>query len=69
MVKNNKKLNFRKLKEVEQQQQLKLTQAMLEGEERERERIARDLHDGLGGALSGIKLKLSAQQKKKIYRK
>ncbi|AIL46227.1 two-component sensor histidine kinase [Elizabethkingia anophelis] len=64
MVKNNKKLNFRKLKEVEQQQQLKLTQAMLEGEERERERIARDLHDGLGGALSGIKLKLSAQQKK-----
>lgn len=42
---------------------------MLEGEERERERIARDLHDGLGGALSGIKLKLSAQQKKKIYRK
>lgn len=37
---------------------------MLEGEERERERIARDLHDGLGGALSGIKLKLSAQQKK-----
>ncbi len=40
---------------------------MLEGEERERERIARDLHDGLGGALSGIKLKLSAQQKKRKY--
>ena len=41
-----------------------MAQAMLEGEERERERVARDLHDGLGGALSGIKLKLSGQQKK-----
>ena len=50
---------------MENQQQLKMAQAMLEGEERERERVARDLHDGLGGALSGIKLKLSGQQKGK----
>ncbi|MCL1672449.1 sensor histidine kinase [Elizabethkingia ursingii] len=64
LVKNNKKHNTQKLKEVENQQQLKMAQAMLEGEERERERVARDLHDGLGGALSGIKLKLSGQQKK-----
>lgn len=64
LVKNNKKHNAQKLKEVENQQQLKMAQAMLEGEERERERVARDLHDGLGGALSGIKLKLSGQQKK-----
>ncbi|MBO9198659.1 MULTISPECIES: ATP-binding protein [Niastella] len=40
-------------------QQLKLTKAMLEGEERERERIARELHDGLGGMLAGIKVNLS----------
>ncbi|WP_087137541.1 tetratricopeptide repeat-containing sensor histidine kinase [Elizabethkingia meningoseptica] len=61
---NNRKLSTQKLKEVEQMQALKQTQAMLEGEERERERVARDLHDGLGGTLSGIKLKLSGQQKK-----
>lgn len=47
------------LKKVEQEQELKLIQALLDGEERERLRVARDLHDGLGGALAGIKLKLS----------
>lgn len=46
------------LKELGQQQKLAVGEALLEGEERERQRIARDLHDGLGGALSGIKIKL-----------
>jgi len=40
-------------------QQLKVTRAMLEGEERERRRIAQDLHDGLGGMLAGVKINLS----------
>jgi len=40
-------------------QQLKVTRAMLEGEERERKRIAEDLHDGLGGMLSSVKINLS----------
>lgn len=47
-VRNQKKL-----------QQLKVTKAMLEGEERERKRIAQDLHDGLGGMLAGVKINLS----------
>ncbi|SDQ01543.1 Histidine kinase-, DNA gyrase B-, and HSP90-like ATPase [Mucilaginibacter sp. OK268] len=59
-----KELNHQQqLKEIEQQQQLKFTQAMLTGEEQERQRVARDLHDGLGGMLSGIKIKLSGQAK------
>src|SRR5690606_24737725 len=41
-----------------QQQKLAVGEALLEGEERERQRVARDLHDGLGGTLSGIKIKL-----------
>jgi signal transduction histidine kinase len=34
---------------------LAATEAVLKGEEQERSRLARDLHDGLGGLLSGIK--------------
>jgi two-component system, NarL family, sensor kinase len=47
------------LKEISQQQQLKLAAALLQGEERERKRVARDLHDGLGGMLAGVKINLS----------
>ncbi|MCD8741052.1 sensor histidine kinase [Mucilaginibacter roseus] len=47
------------LHELEQKQQLKITKAMLDGEEHERERVARDLHDGLGGMLAGVKIGLS----------
>ncbi|GAA0560936.1 tetratricopeptide repeat-containing sensor histidine kinase [Chitinophaga japonensis] len=47
------------LKEIRQEQQLATIRAMMEGEEKERERVARDLHDGLGGLLSGIKMDLS----------
>ncbi len=47
------------IKDVQQQQQLQLTQTLLESEERERNRIARDLHDGLGGMLASVKINLS----------
>ena len=65
-TKNNKKLSVQKeinykqqLRDLEQKQQLKVTKAMLDGEEHERERVARDLHDGLGGMLAGVKIGLS----------
>lgn len=35
------------------------TQAVLDGETAERTRLARDLHDGLGGMLSVVKLNLN----------
>lgn len=47
------------IRELEKDKQLVATHAVLEGEEKERSRIARDLHDGLGGLLSGVKLKLT----------
>lgn len=49
------------LKEIEQQQRLQFGQAVLQGEEQERRRLARDLHDGLGGMLAAVKLNLSGQ--------
>ncbi|SHG41716.1 sensor histidine kinase [Pedobacter caeni] len=60
---NSKKRAAQQFREIEQEQELKLARAMLEGEERERTRLARDLHDGLGGTLSGIKFKLSSERK------
>ena len=49
------KLQIQKIAELETQQQLTATEAVLKGEEQERTRLAKDLHDGLGGMLSGIK--------------
>lgn len=47
------------LLQKERDMQLESIRALLEGEEKERSRIARDLHDGLGGMLTSLKLKLS----------
>ena len=49
-----------KIKQKEQEEELKRTQALMDGEEQERQRLAKDLHDGLGGMLTGIKLKLAS---------
>lgn len=60
--KKRRELSYQKhLNEIEQQQQLKFSKAVLLGEEQERRRLARDLHDGLGGMLAGIKINLSLQ--------
>ncbi|SFN23725.1 Histidine kinase [Chryseobacterium oleae] len=66
IYRNNKKLseqkeiNLRqKIEDINQKEELALTKAILEGEERERERIAKDLHDGLGGMLAGVKINFS----------
>ncbi|VAW12339.1 Sensor histidine kinase [hydrothermal vent metagenome] len=49
--------------ELKQEQQTKIFSAMIEGQEKERKRLAIDLHDGLGGRLSGISLNLSKLDK------
>lgn len=53
-----------KIRELEQGKQLATIEAMLSGQEEERIRIAKDLHDGLGGLLSGIKLAVMNLQDK-----
>lgn len=39
-----------------QQQEIEITHALMEGEQQERNRLARELHDGLGGRITGIKM-------------
>ena len=47
------------LAEAKQQQQIIAIRSMLEGQENERSRIARDLHDGIGNLLSSVKASIS----------
>jgi two-component system, NarL family, sensor kinase len=53
--KQKQKLQQQRINELETEKQLTATEAVLKGEEQERTRLAKDLHDGLGGMLSGIK--------------
>ena len=55
---NRQKLQQSKIDELEKERKLTATEAVLKGEEQERTRLAKDLHDGLGGMLSGIKYSL-----------
>ncbi|MCE7863223.1 MAG: hypothetical protein DYG99_06750 [Bacteroidetes bacterium CHB5] len=59
---NRKKLQQQRITELETEKQLLATQSLLQGQEDERSRIAKDLHDGLGGLLSGVKLQLGAMK-------
>ena len=55
---SRRKLSEQQVKQLEQEKQLIATQAILDGETSERTRLAKDLHDGLGGMLSVVKLNL-----------
>ncbi len=49
------KIQQQRISELETEKQLEAAEGVLKGEEQERTRLAKDLHDGLGGMLSGIK--------------
>lgn len=55
---HKQKLQKQRITELETEKKLAATQAIMKGEEQERSRLAKDLHDGLGGMLSGVKYTL-----------
>src|SRR5687768_17290904 len=64
ITKQNEEINQRKINELESNLKIETMSSMLQGQEVERERIARDLHDSLGGLLSTVKLHFDAIQTK-----
>jgi two-component system, NarL family, sensor kinase len=60
--KQKRKLQEQKIADLEKEKLLLATQSILKGQEEERSRLAKDLHDGLGGLLSGVKLQLGAMK-------
>jgi signal transduction histidine kinase len=59
VINHRKKMAEQMVIQLEKEKQLVATQSVLDGENAERARIARDLHDGLGGMLSVVKLNLT----------
>ncbi|MDZ7650964.1 MAG: tetratricopeptide repeat protein [Cytophagales bacterium] len=55
-------LQKEQIKFLERQQQVVSLQSMINGQEAERTRIAKDLHDGLGGLFSTVKMYFSSLQ-------
>lgn len=59
IYKNRQLIQQQRISELEKEKQLQATEAVLKGQEEERSRIAKDLHDGLGGLLSSVKYSLN----------
>ena len=59
LARQQDELQQQRIRELEKDKQLIAVDSMLKGQEEERSRLAKDLHDGLGGLLSGVKFSLS----------
>jgi signal transduction histidine kinase len=59
ILENEKIIHQQRINELEIEKHLAASEAVLKGQEEERIRLAKDLHDGLGGMLSGIKYSFS----------
>ena len=59
LSKQQDEMQQQRIRELEKDKQLVAVDSMLKGQEEERSRLAKDLHDGLGGLLSGVKFSLS----------
>lgn len=62
LLKKNEEIQSEKITRLEKEHQLLAMQSLIQGQEQERSRLARDLHDGLGGLLSGVKLSMSTMK-------
>ena len=63
-LRQKENLHLLEIDQIKQNSEISNLKAMLEGQESERTRLARDLHDGLGGLLSGTRIELSQLSEK-----
>lgn len=62
-VQERSKINSEKMVELLKSKSLEVINERLEGQEQERKRIARDLHDNLGGLLAAVRIELEVLEK------
>lgn len=58
LVLQTEEINKKEIYSLIQQQKMSIIQSAIEGRDKERQRIAQELHDGIGGNLASIKLHL-----------
>lgn len=61
-----RQVHKRKLDTIQKEKELQLIQALMHGEEKERSRIAKDLHDGVAGLLAAVKMHFSSVDAKAV---
>lgn len=61
-------INRQKIRDLENTLKIETMQSMLAGQESERQRVAQDLHDSVGGLLAAIKIQLETMLSKKPER-
>lgn len=64
LAEQEKEIESQKLTTVLKEQELRAIDAMIEGQEKERQRIANDLHDDLGSLMANVKLHFNALKEK-----
>ncbi len=64
LAEKERRLHEQQVNDLMQQQEIRALDAMMEGQEKERKRVAKDLHDRLGSMLSAIKLQFGALESK-----
>ncbi len=60
ILRQKEAITLEQLNRFESEKQVVVLDSMLKGEESERSRVAKDLHDGAGSLLRGVKLSLSS---------
>ena len=57
---NKRRLHQSQIQSLQKEKEIQLLQALMQGEEKERSRIAKDLHDGVAGMLAAAKMQLTS---------
>jgi signal transduction histidine kinase len=65
ITEQKEEINQQQIRELEDNMKMNSMRSVIEGQETERERIAKDLHDSLGGLLSTIKLQFDHVRSKR----